>query len=166
MPDYVAFFLNAPARVANLETLEISHPSFSRTYWIVRNSRLGLTAKLENGVDQFFEYYPVKIVPANSDNTLDQIYNISLGDLGEIIPDELDRIFAAGTRMTRPVVKYRIYRSDDVSAPMLGPMVLEIVELPSSTEGSVFEARAPTLNKTQTGEFYDMVRFPGLRGLL
>jgi hypothetical protein len=166
MSDYSEFFLNGPIRVANLDTLEISHPSFSKTYWIVRNNRLGLTATLENGAVQVFEYYPVRIDKTNTDNTLDQIYKVSLGDLGEEVPKEIDRINAAGTRLIRPIVKYRTYRSDDLSKPLLGPMKLEIVDLPLSREGASFEAKAPTLNHMQTGEFYDLTRFRGLRSFV
>jgi hypothetical protein len=166
MSDYSEFFLNGPIRVANLETLQISHPSFSKTYWIVRNSRLGITANLENGSPQFFEYYPLQIIRTNTDNTLDQIYRVSLGDLGEVLPKEMDRVDAAGTRLTRPIVRYRTYRSDDLSKPLLGPMKLEIIDLPFSREGVAFEAKAPTLNHMQTGEYYDLTRFPGLRSTL
>lgn len=166
MSDYSEFFLNGPIRVANLETIQISHPSFSKTYWIVRNSRLGITAKLEDGSTQVFEYYPLKIIKTNTDNSLDQIYRVSLGDLGEILPKEIDRIEAAGTRLVRPIVRYRTYRSDDLSKPLLGPMKLEIIDLPMSREGVAFEAKAPTLNHMQTGEYYDLTRFKGLRGFL
>ncbi len=166
MSDYSEFFLNSPSRIANLETLEIYHPSFSKTYWIVRNSRLGLTARLENGAYQVFDYYPAKITRTNTDNTLDQVYKISVGDLGEILPKEIDNVMAAGTMLTRPIVRYRTYRSDNLQAPLLGPMKLEIIDLPFNREGVAFEAKAPTLNKTQTGEYYDLTRFPGLRGFL
>lgn len=166
MNAYVEFFLNGPRRVVELETLRISHVSFSREYWIVRNNYQGLTAKLENGQEQFFEYYPAKIVKTSTENTLDQVFKISLGDLGEILPDELDRVLAAGTYNIHPQVQYRVYRSDNLDAPLLGPMDLEIVDLPFNAEGVAFEAKAPTLNQNQTGAIYDLNTFPGLRGML
>lgn len=166
MSDYSEYFLNGPIRVANLETLEISHPNFSQTYWVVRNSRLGLNAYLETGVLQAFVYYPIKVVRSDTDNSLDQVFRFSLGDLGEILPKELDRVNAANNRITRPIVKYRTYRSDDLSRPLLGPMRLEITDLPFSREGVAFEAKAPTLNLNQTGEYYDFSRFPGMRAFI
>lgn len=166
MSAYSEFFLNAPARVVQLELLEISHPSFSQVYSIVRNDRKGVTVTLETAEVRFFQYYPLKITRTNTDNTLDQIYKIALGDLGELIPAELDRVAADGTAAIKPIVLYRVYRSDLLTEPLLGPMKLEIVELPMSREGASFDAKAPTLNMNQTGETYDLDRFPGLRGFL
>lgn len=167
MSEYSEFFLNTPSRVVQLELLEISHPNFSKVYRIVRNNRLGCTVTLEDGITTvFFEYYPVKITRSNTDNSLDQVYKIQLGDLGELIPKELDLVSAADGFLVKPQVRYRTYRSDDLSKPLLGPMDLEIVDMPMTREGASFEAQAPSLNNTQTGEVYDFDRFPGLRGFL
>lgn len=166
MSDYSEFFLNTPARVVQLELLEIFHPSFSKIYRIVRNDRKGITVTLETGEVVAFQYYPLKITKSNTDDTLDQIFQIAIGDLGELIPNEIDRVLEAGTSNIKPTLFYRVYRSDDLTVPLLGPLRLEIIELPMSRDGSSFAAQAPSVNRNQTGEIYDLTRFPGLRGFL
>lgn len=166
MPNYAEFFLNSKSSVVELETLEISHSAFSQTYFIVRNATQGITVQLENSDSQFFEYYPLRITPLGSKDDLDQVIGIDLGDLGEIVPTELDRVAAANKFDEKPVVKYRAYRSDDLTAPLLGPFVLEISNFAFNDEGCSFEAKAPSLNVNATGEFYKVARFPMLRGFV
>lgn len=166
MTDYVAYFLNSRSSVVQLETLEISHPDFTQSYFIVRNSRAGLTATLETAVEQVFDYYPLRIRPAGSKDDMEQSLQIDLGDLGEVLPLEVDAVTAAGGLAIKPIVKYRVYRSDDLSAPMLGPLTLEITNLASAKEGASFEASAPSLDNNRTGELYRLERFPMLRATL
>ena len=66
----------------------------------------------------------------------------------------------------RPIVKYRTYRSDDLTQPIFGPVTLEIATLAMTREGASFDARAPSLNVNRTGEVYSLTRFPMLRALL
>lgn len=166
MPDYAAFFLNSATSVVHLETLEISHPNFTKTHWIVRNSAEGLTATLETGAQATFTYLPVRIRPTGSGDDLDQILQVDLGDLGEVIPVELDAVAEAEGFSIKPTVLYRAYRSDDLTAPMFGPLRLEVHNLSSNQGGSSFEARAPALNLNRTGELYRLERFPMLRGYM
>lgn len=164
--EYAAFFLNSNSNVVKLETLEISHSSFTQTYFVVRNKTDGLTATLENDEEQFFEYYPLKITPLGTRDDLDQDMSIQFGDLGDILPTELDAVAAAMNFIEKPIVKYRAYRSDDLSAPILGPVVLEAAAFSFTGDGSAFDAKAPSLNDNRTGELYKLTRFPMLRGLV
>lgn len=166
MPDYTEFFLKAKASVVQLELLEISHPDFTKPYFIVRNAPDGVTVTLEDSTEQAFEYYPLKVTPSGSKEDLDFGVRVDLGDLGEVLPEELDAVASGNGYGTRPTVKYRLYRSDDLSAPMLGPHLLEVTAFSFTREGSSFEARAPSLNINRTGELYRMDRFPPLRGFL
>lgn len=171
MPDYNAYFLGSKASVVYLETVQISHPSFSRTYWLVRNAIGGIVANLEAaapyfGAAQAFEYYPLRLRPMGASDDLEQAIQVDLGDLGEVVPKELDAIEAAGTMRIKPELRYRAYRSDDLTAPLAGPLRLEIADLSSNQDGSSFEARAPSLNINRTGELYRLERFPMLRGYL
>lgn len=163
---YAAFFLNAGSHVVELETLEISHPNFTKTYYIVRNAIDGITVKLETAVYQEFEYYPLRITPIGSGDDLDQVLKVQLGDLGELLPNELKAIFAADGFGVKPTVKYRTYRSDDLDAPLYGPVALEVNNIAFNKQGAVFEATAPRLNTTATGELYTTNRFPMLRGFI
>lgn len=167
MSQYSEFFFNSASNIVALETLQISHPSFSKTYYIVRNAINGITAYLEDGVTMVtFDYYPLQIKQTGATDDLDQTMQIDLGDLGEIVPMEIDRAFAAGTMTTKPTLVYRVYRSDDLTAPMDGPFRFEITSIGSQGGSSSFTAEAPRLNSSRTGEIYTIDRFPMLAGFL
>jgi hypothetical protein len=166
--SYESFFLNAQSNIIQYELLEISHPSFSQTYYIVRNAANGLTVTHESGGGgvKVYSYYPLRITSLGAKGDLEQGLRVDLGDLGQVIPLELDAVFDADTADTKPVVKFRTYRSDDLTAPMVGPYTYEITVITSNEEGSSFEAKAPSLNANRTGEIYSFDRFEGLRGFL
>jgi hypothetical protein len=166
MPDYNAFFLNTAGSVVQLETIEISHPSFSQTYRIVRNAIFGMSATLEDTTLQNFTYYPLRLTPSKASDDLDQAIKVDLGDLGQVVPQELDNVNAASTFLTKPVFKYRTYRSDDLSAPLFGPLVLAITNLSFTKQGCSFNAEAPKVNINSTGESYTINRFPMMKGFL
>lgn len=166
MSRYSEFFLKSYSSVAQLETFEISHSAFSKTYRIVRNETRGMTARLENGQDVVFDYCPVKIQLINDKDDLDQVIKIQLGDLGEIIPMELDRIAQQNKFGEKPKVIYRTYQSNDLNNIMNGPIRLEIKDFTFNREGCAFDAKAPSLNLNSTGLIYTFDMFPMLRGLL
>lgn len=166
MKTYAEFFLNSKTSVVQLETLEISHPNFTKIYRIVRNAVEGVTLALENGQSVTFDYYPLQIENAGVRDDLDQAIKINLGDLGEVLPKELDEVSSNNGFGTKPTVVYRTYRSDDLSRPLFGPVTLEVSSFAFNREGSTFEAKAPSLNVNKTGELYKLDRFPMLRGFL
>lgn len=166
MPTYAEFFLNSKTSVVQLETLEISHPNFTKVYRVVRNAVEGVTLTLENAQVATFDYYPLQIENAGVRDDLDQAIKINLGDLGEVLPKELDEVSSNNGFGTKPTVVYRTYRSDDLSRPLFGPVTLEVSSFAFNREGSTFEAKAPSLNVNKTGEVYKLDRFPMLRGFL
>lgn len=171
MPSpYSQFFLNAASNIVQLELLQISHPLFSQVYYIVRNSIAGVTVTLETAAVQFFTYYPVQITPSGAYNDMDQTLQVAFGDLGQILPQELDRLIPAAGAIpgtyTKPKLIYRTYRSDDLSGPLSGPFTFDVDTIAFKKEGATLNCSAPRLNLTATGELYAMVRFPMLRGFL
>lgn len=164
MSALTEFYLNGSSSVVKLELCEISHPSFTKTYYVVRNAISGVTVKLETGAWQLFDYYPMQITPTGSDNDLDQSLKITLGDLGELLPTEMDACSAAGTFTIKPTLIYRTYRSDDLTTVMDGPNRFVVSNLAFNQDGGTFEAGAPNLNNSRTGEVYDMNRFTPLKG--
>tara|TARA_Y100001973_G_C5206110_1_gene341642 strand:+ start:947 stop:1447 length:501 start_codon:yes stop_codon:yes gene_type:complete len=166
MSAYTEFFLASKSSIVQLELLEISHSSFTKTYRIVRNAVDGVTVTLEDASSQTFDYYPLRIVGVGTRDNLDFGIKIDLGDLGEVLPEELDAVSSDDGFSEKPVVKYRTYRSDDLTAPLFGPVVLEVRSFSFNREGSTFEAKAPSLNVNKTGELYKIDRFPMLRGFL
>ncbi len=163
---YKAFFLNNTGGIVELECLEISHPSFTKVYYVIRNASDGLTLRYENAVSHFHDYYPMKIESLGDRNDLDQGFRITFGDLGEILPTELDAVSSDNTFAIKPTIKYRTFRSDDLLNVMFGPLTFEVTLFSFTREGSTFEAKAPQLNINTTGELYKLDRFPMLRGLL
>jgi hypothetical protein len=113
-----------------------------------------------------FTYYPLRIVGNGTRENLDFGIRIDLGDLGEVLPLELDNIATDLTYGTLPVIRYWTYRSDDLTTPLYGPLVLEAKNVNFTREGATLDAKAPSLNVNRTGERYKTSRFPMLRGFL
>lgn len=172
MSSYTDFFLNSRADAVPLELLEVTHPAFTQAYRIVRNARDGVTVDLPaNGAlppeaDAFFRYYPARVRKPHASNDLDTSMQIDLGDLGEVLPVEVDAVAAAGAFRIKPTVRFWIYRSDDLTQPVFGPINLEAGQLNHSQDGVTFEAKAPSLNSNRTGMLYRLETFPMLRGTL
>lgn len=164
MTDYTAFFLNGPSRVIAFDTFEISHSEFSQTYRIVRNKTDGLTATLETSAEVTFDYYPVSLTRPDKNDTLDQVLTIQFGDLGEILPTEIDRVYNADAMDEKPLIKYRAFRSDDLSAPMLGPLEFQVEGVAHTKSGAGLRAAAKRLQRFGTGLAYTFDRFDTLKG--
>lgn len=166
MSSALSYFLSAKRNVVALELVEFTHPSFSQTYRRVRNAREGVTVTLEDDTVATFDYYPLQITELSDQADLDTGIRIDFGDLGEVLPKELDLAYAADNMAVKPQVIYRAYRSDDLTAPMLGPLRLEATTFSFTREGASFEAAAPYVNNNKTGESYTLSRFHMLRGFL
>lgn len=166
MSNYSEFFLNSKSSVVQLELIEISHSKFTKTYRVVRNAMQGVTVTLETEAQATFDYYPLRIENNGSRDDLDQSFTITLGDLGEVLPLELDSVASQDGFGEKPRVVYRTYRSDDLTRPLFGPVILEVESFAFNREGSTFTAKAPSLNINKTGELYLLERFPMLRGFL
>lgn len=162
----VDYFLKSPSKVGQLDTIELSHPSFSKTYFMVRNHLKGFTARLENGVNTFFEYVPMQIGKGSVKDDLDQTIDITIGDVGDIITLEIEKIELSQSYDIKPTLIYRTYRSDDFTRPLFGPVQLQVTDLQLTEEGCSFQAKAESLNVVKTGELYDLDRFKPLRGVI
>ena len=166
MADIFEFFLNSSPTNVRLDTLSISHPNISREYNLVANKTDGLTATLETGASQDFEYAPFGLEDSRLSSNLDYGLQIRWGDLGEILPDEIENIKAAGGMGIAPQVIYRSFASNDLSSPMEGPLLLEMRDPTSDSRGTSFLAAPRNANDAGTGEIYSLTRFPMLRGAI
>lgn len=167
MSDYSEFFLSGPSASAELDLIEISHPDFQDVYYIVRNAVGGVTVTLEDGTtERTYNYYPLSVKPIGFRDNLDQGFSITIGDTGDTLPDELQRVFDADGMDVYPTFVYRSYRSDNLTQPLYGPVNLQIEKVTQTREGASFDAIAPSVNYGRTGEVYRLDRFPMLRGLL
>jgi len=165
--QYVDFYFGAPPSVAELQTLEISHPAFSQVWRLQPNYREGFWARLESGELVFWQYVPMRLQPLGDRGNLDFGIAVTLGDLGEILPDEIERARRAGSlRTIPPTVIHRAYRSDDLEVPMVGPISLQARKITRNREGAQFDGTAPQANLTKTGMLYRTDLFRMLLGYL
>jgi hypothetical protein len=164
--QYAKYFLRGGVAVVRLECFEISHPNFTQTYRVTPSALAGVTVTHEDATSHFYTYYPIDTKWNEQQNDLDNSIDVQLGDVGNVFPLELDAIEQADGFATKPTVKYRLYRSDDLTAPMFGPSILEAPLFAQTAEGVAFTAQAPQLSLNKTGETYNLIRFPQLRGFL
>lgn len=167
MSDYVAFFLNTQSSVIALDCIEISHPSFASTLYFVRNVPDGIALMHEDNSSHYYTYQPMKIDRSNVSNDLEQTMQITLADLDDSFINAIKNIRHSAYPRVKPKIKYRLYRDDDLSSPVMSLQTLEIANVSKDKSGNVsFEAKAPELNSVKTGEVYGVERFPMLRGTL
>lgn len=163
------FFFNSKRSVSRIEAIALSHPSFSRTYYLVRNPNPWMREQVlrhEDGTPVTYQFCPLRLRPLASRADLDFGVSVDLGDLGEIVPAEVDNVLASVNSRVRPTVVYRAWRSDRLDVPMNGPITLQVAQITRAPEGSTFDAVAPFLNLTKTGEIYSIERFPMLAAML
>jgi hypothetical protein len=161
--NYGRYLLGSPADIVQLETIEISHSNFAATHYFVRNHTEGVTVTLENSNTQAFSYLPMKITEQGTGTDLDFGLLIEFGDLGELLPNDLDAVTTANGLFTEPTLIYRTYRSDDLTSPMVGPIELSVKSFSFNENGATFEAGSDNANSQTTGELYTVSRFPMLR---
>lgn len=163
MSNYTSFFLNAKGGLINLECIEISHSSFVKPFRYVRNDTSGITVTHEDGLEYEYEYQVLEIQRTNVTNDIDQVMNITFADVDDTFTKALQNI----STTERPIFKYRSYRDDDLTEPMVVIQTLEITSMSKDAKGYItFEAKAPELNSVKTGDTYTLDRFPLLRGTL
>lgn len=168
MSDYSEYFLNTRASIAQLECLEISHPNFSQVFYCVRNHANGVTVIHEDDTEHDYIYVPMRLKLTGARDDLEHILHVELGDLGELVPQQVDLIRAEGETAFKilPTVIYRVYRHDVLDTVLYGPLLLQLKTFTFTRNGCAFEAKAPSLNISRTGELYTLPRFPMLRGVL
>lgn len=153
--DYEFYLVGNPQTV-RLQLIEISHPAFSKTYRFVRNHALGVTVT-QNGEQVFYEYMPIQLQKSKASNDLDQSLSITIGDVSEIIPDEIDRVRQSNLFSTvKPVVNYREYYAHDLTTPCLEDILLEVTDYSIQREGTAFRAEARDITNTKTGLVYNL----------
>lgn len=161
MSDYTGFFLNSNGGVVALECVEISHPSFSKVFRYVKNDTEGVTAG-----GNFYAYAPMSIKRNNVTNDLDQTMSNTFADMDDELTKAIVAIQDSAYATEYPSYVYKVFRDDDLSAPMTQLQTLEVATVSKDSTGLVtFDAKAPELNNVRTGVIYDYDEFPLLRGI-
>jgi hypothetical protein len=167
MSDLSEFFFGSSPAVVRLQLLEISHPDFSTTYRVVRNAVGGVSVTHEGPAGPFaYAHYPLKINVVGSGNGLEQSLEVVFGDLGQVLPTEIAAVMQANTMQTKPILKYREYRSDDLTAPLSAVQTFQVTTVAFTKTGAAISAKPPSFNRTRTGELYTIEKFPMLRGFI
>ena len=161
MTDYTAFFLNNSGGVVQLECLEISHPSFTKVFRYTRNDEDGVQIG-----NNFYQYQPMSIKRTTVTNDLDQKLQVTLADMEDELMDAIKNIRNSAYPRIKPKINFKIYRDDDLSAPMVEMQTLEAPTISKDSTGLVtFDAQAPELNSVKTGKLYTFEDYPLLKGI-
>lgn len=163
--EYAKFFLNRKVDVYQLECIELSHPSFLNTYRVVRNDDRGIYVKHKEGSGQFYyEYLPLTIQRSGMLGDLDQTLTVSVSGLGDILPDEFERVLEGQYADVKPTVNYRLYSSDNLNTPIHYLLGLQLAGVSMNNKAVTFKAESPRLNTSKTGDIFSLDRFSGLKG--
>jgi len=163
MSNYTSFFLNAKGGLLRIDCIEISHPSFSKVFRFVRNVRGGITVRHEDGIDHQYIHEHFELNRSNVTADLDQTIQITFADYKDELKREVEN-----ADYTKPAsFKYRAYRDDDLTMPMIVLETLQIISVNNDSFGMVtFDAKAEGLNDVKTGLNYSIEDYPMLRALL
>lgn len=169
--DIKDIHLDCAPSIALLETLEVRHSLWSKPIRIVTNHTDGITAMLETGEIADFEFAPLLINKGKTSDDLDQNLNITLGDLGEIVPPLIKQIRAADSD-EYPEVIYRAYAFDAATMTFAKDKPIDInkglyiEQMSRDHQATTFDAKTSDKNTVSTGQPYTTVSHPDLKGLL
>lgn len=168
--DIKDLHLDSSPSIAALETLEISHSLWPTPIRIVTNHADGIDAMLETGELVNFEFAPLLINKGTTSDDLDQNLNITLGDLGEIVPPLIKQIRAADSD-EYPQVIYRQYAYDVATMSFAKDKPIDIIkglfveQMSRDHQATTFEAKTPDKNTVATGRLYTIEEYPDLKAL-
>jgi hypothetical protein len=156
------FLASAPQNIWNIETLEISHSSMSKTYYLWKEPYAGVIT-LEDSSTREVSCLNFEVKLASSQGNLDQSYDITLDltDSEDEFKEQMDRIPIDTTEKIKLV--FREYLSDDLTE-VQSSAILQVETIAYSKSIARFTAISPRLNVLRTGELYTTREVPMLRG--
>lgn len=154
------YWASAPRDQELIETLELRHPAFSQAFYFA-SRREAVKAKLEDGTEVTFQPFPFAVRLPPSDAQGAQLLDISLGNVGQQLVDELE---AAGRQPKERIeVVYRVYLLTDLGEPQNLPVRLSIDAITmTDTVLSAQAGRSDVLNRPFPTTVYTPQLFPGL----
>ena len=161
-PALQRVYASAPQDDKYIETLELAHPLFSRSYFFT-NDLSTWRFTLEDGTtEQDFEVVPFQIILPTQDAGGQQDLRIGIDNVGREAVEEIE---AAQEDPTQPIsVTYRVYIDQPLSVPQMDPplkLTLTDVQVSLSSITGV-ATRADTLNRLFPNIVYRSETFPGL----
>lgn len=164
MNELEDFHLDSSPSVAMFECIEVSHNLWPEPLRYVTNNAFGITATNEDGKQAVYQYMPIKISKGSTSDNLNQKINITVGDLGQVVPHLLKTISDADSREAIKVI-YRAFASNNLDRPMDVVMGLEAVNMNRDWQGTTFDAAASGTNLTGCGRIYTSELCPSLKSL-
>lgn len=152
-----------PEGQMDFDTVEITHPLFSKRYLLVVGTS-DLTATLETGETVTFEATPMEVKEGGNNNDMDQQASFTLPDVGNLLDDEMDNVPLNNDEA--PVFTFRSFVSTDLSYPARGPVTYDLQSLSQSKGVFTADVGVPRLNERQTGLLMTPQEIPLLRGIL
>lgn len=161
--DLTEYYLDSSPSIVLLECIEIKHSLWPAPLRYVTNHSDGVTVKHEDGETAVYEYMPLQIRRGNTADNLDQTLSITVGDLGEVVP-QLLKIIGDADSEERPQVIYRAYMSSNLESPTHIVDGLEVETMSRDPQATTFDVASQRLNSVGTGRLYTVDEFPGLKG--
>ena len=163
MTNLTEFHLDSSPAVVLLECIEVKHSLWPSPLRYVTNHADGITVKHENGQSYVYEFMPLQINKGNTSDNLDQSLRITVGDLGQVVP-QLVKLIRDANSVERPKVTYRAYMSSNLESPTHIVDGLEVEAMSRDHQATTFDAAAQRLNSVGTGRLYTVDEFPSLKG--
>ncbi len=157
--DYVKLLNSQPEGERDYQALIIEHSAFSQTYYLGFDNAefVGLD---NNGVQRMFTPANISAVNPSNDNDLSQTSSFSIGDLYNVLDDELDLL---PDDTVEPILVTHLRYTSSSETP--AEFITYDAKTVAQKEGVfTISCGAPDLNKDQTGEAYTLDQFPALRG--
>ena len=155
-------YASAPTDVDYVETLEFSHPRFSKTYYFT-NDVHSWDFLDENGQSVTFEVMPFEIQLPQSNNSGAQELQVAMCNVGLEMMDELES--ANQTPDKNITCVYRVYLNRPNSQPQNIPVLSLFISDISADELTVTAtaSRFDVLSKGFPTKVYTTDNFPGLK---
>jgi hypothetical protein len=154
--DYKILLSSQPENDRYYELLTISHSAMSKVYNLVVDS----VSLVSNGVT----FEPANIKPERpvNSNDLDQIASFSIGDIDNVLDDEMDRIPLDTTE--KIICRSMLVLSTDLDT-LVEDISFFVDTVPQQKGVFTIKSSVTDLNALQTGEAMTLTRLPALRAI-
>lgn len=155
---------SAPQDRHRIMVLQFSHSMMTKVYVLWGEPYEGVITTEDGEAD--VEHANFKVDLAGSQQNLDQNFEILLDttDIADEFREQLDRVPLDTEERIRCV--YREYLSDDLTAMVVGPAVLQVESVSWEVGAASITAVSPRLSMTRTGVLYSPRDIPMLRAFL
>lgn len=153
-------YVNAPADVVILNTLEVTHPSFAAPIYLISNFS-EVRATLENGNEVLFRPYAFTLtLPEDSDKPSSGLA-LKIENVTREMVDSIEKVVDSRDPI---IVVYRPYLSDDLSTPQYTPPLrMELSGISASSRTIVAKAQFGELGNIKfPNKDYEIDEFPQL----